>query len=229
MGAQVAAWIANLTELLTSQLTGTLKEAASALEKALKTSQGRDALLATPHGVSHLMACLSNEDDDEEERKSVVRCAARALAALSMDSAGRRGIIRGVAQKQGNVVRIGQLLRCNDLETAQCLSLIVGNLVLERSGRDLVVSCTAVIENLMGLVWSKDLKTLRYTTGALRNLSVEPGGADALKKYEGAIEAVWELKGSKDTTTGRYAAALLKNLAARPSSHSRLTERESRV
>ena len=38
--------------------------------------------------------------------------------------------------------------------------------VLERSGRDLVLSCPDVIENLMGLVWSKDLKTLRYTTGA---------------------------------------------------------------
>ena len=39
--------------------------------------------------------------------------------------------------------------------------------VLERSGRDLVLSCADVIENLMGLVWSKDLKTLRYTTGAV--------------------------------------------------------------
>ena len=48
--------------------------------------------------------------------------------------------------------------------------------VLETSGRDLVLSCPDVIENLMGLVWSKDLKTLRYTTGAipLRPLSCSP-------------------------------------------------------
>jgi len=37
--------------------------------------------------------------------------------------------------------------------------------VLERSGRDLVLACPPVIENLMGLVWSPDVKTLRYTTG----------------------------------------------------------------
>lgn len=160
----MAAWIANLEELLTSELTGTLKEAASALEKALKTPEGRLALLASAHGVSRLIACLSNEDDDEEQRKGVVRCASRALAALSMDSAGRRGII---ACCSDSLVRMSQLLRCNDLETAQCLSLIVGNLVLERSGRDLVLSCAPVVENLMGLVWSKDLKTLRYTTGPL--------------------------------------------------------------
>ena len=145
-----------------SELTGTLKEAASALEKALKTSEGRLALLASAHGVSRLIACLSKQDDEEEQRKGVVRCASRALAALSMDSAGRRGIIACCCD---SLVRMSQLLRCNDLETAQCLSLIVGNLVLERSGRDLVLSCPPVIENLMGLVWSKDLKTLRYTTG----------------------------------------------------------------
>ena len=37
--------------------------------------------------------------------------------------------------------------------------------VLERTGRELVLSCSDVVEKLMGLVWSKDLKTLRYTTG----------------------------------------------------------------
>lgn len=37
--------------------------------------------------------------------------------------------------------------------------------VLERSGRDLVLACPQIIENLMGLVWSPDIKTLRYTTG----------------------------------------------------------------
>ena len=85
--------------------------------------------------------------------------------------------------------------------------------MLERSGRELVLSCAPVIENLMGLVWTKDLKTLRYTTGALRNLSVEPAGADALSKYTGAIEVLGELKGSSDATTARYSTALLKNLA----------------
>ena len=126
---QVGAWIENLSELLTSSLTGTLKEAASALEKALKTREGREALLQNQHGVSRLMACLSNEDDDEEERKSVVRCGSRALAALSMDSRGRRGIIKVIGAGSASLVRMSQLLRCNDVETAQCLSLIVGNLV----------------------------------------------------------------------------------------------------
>ena len=37
--------------------------------------------------------------------------------------------------------------------------------VLERTGRELVLSCSDVVEKLMGLVRSKDLKTLRYTTG----------------------------------------------------------------
>jgi len=128
-GGQVGAWIANLSELLTSSLTGTIKEAASALEKALKTREGREALLARQHGVTRLMACLSNEDDDEEERKSVVRCGSRALAALSMDSRGRRGIIHVMGASSGSLVRMSQLLRCNDVETAQCMSLIVGNLV----------------------------------------------------------------------------------------------------
>jgi hypothetical protein len=128
-GGQVGAWIANLSELLTSSLTVTIKEAASALEKALKTREGREALLARQHGVTRLMACLSNEDDDEEERKSVVRCGSRALAALSMDSRGRRGIIHVIGASSGSLVRMSQLLRCNDVETAQCMSLIVGNLV----------------------------------------------------------------------------------------------------
>ena len=133
-GGQVGAWIDNLSELLTSSLTGTLKEAASALEKALKTREGREALLLNQHGVSRLMACLSNEDDDEEERKSVVRCGSRALAALSMDSRGRRGIINVVGAGGGSLVRMSQLLRCNDVETAQCMSLIVGNLVCHSGG-----------------------------------------------------------------------------------------------
>ena len=128
-GGQVGAWIANLSELLTSSLTVTIKEAASALEKALKTREGREALLARQHGVTRLMACLNNEDDDEEERKSVVRCGSRALAALSMDSRGRRGIIHVIGASSGSLVRMSQLLRCNDVETAQCMSLIVGNLV----------------------------------------------------------------------------------------------------
>ncbi len=135
---QVGAWIENLSELLTSSLTGTLKEAASALEKALKTREGREALLLNKHGVSRLMACLSNEDDDEEERKSVVRCGSRALAALSMDSLGRRGIIKAIGAGSGSLVRMSRLLRCNDVETAQCMSLIVGNLV--RPPRRLVLN-----------------------------------------------------------------------------------------
>ena len=113
----VSAWIANLVELLTSELTGTLKEAAAALEKSLKTSEGRKALLAHAQGVARLMACLSNADKDEEERKQVIRGACRALAALSMDSPGRRGIIH---YSDGFLQRMSQLLCCNDLETAQC-------------------------------------------------------------------------------------------------------------
>ena len=113
----VSAWIANLVELLTSELTGTLKEAAAALEKSLKTSEGRKALLAQAQGVARLMACLSNADKDEEERKQVIRGACRALAALSMDSPGRRGIIH---YSDGFLQRMSQLLCCNDLETAQC-------------------------------------------------------------------------------------------------------------
>ena len=38
--------------------------------------------------------------------------------------------------------------------------------VLERTGRELVLRCSDVVEKLMALVSSKDLKTLRYTTGA---------------------------------------------------------------
>ena len=81
-------WVGNLTELLTSHLTPTVNEAASALEKALKTAEGREALLASPHGVRRLMACLCNQDDDEEERADVVRSATRAIAALSMHAPG---------------------------------------------------------------------------------------------------------------------------------------------
>jgi len=53
--------------------------------------------------------------------------------------------------------------------------LAVGWQVLERAGRDLVLACPPVVDNLMGLVWSTDVKTLRYTTGAcLSSLHLSP-------------------------------------------------------
>lgn len=130
--AQAAAWVANLVELLASELTATLKEAAAALEKALKTAEGRGALLAHPNGVPRLMACLYLERFQEDGREAdVVRSASRALAALSMDSAGRQGIIAGASSKDW-LLAISQLLRCGDcdVDSTQCASLIVGNLVL---------------------------------------------------------------------------------------------------
>jgi hypothetical protein len=91
---KMAAWVGNLSELLTSHVTGTVKEAASALEKALKTAEGREALLSSPHGVRRLMACLCNQDEEEEERSDVVRCATRAIAALSMHAPGTHNYVR---------------------------------------------------------------------------------------------------------------------------------------
>jgi hypothetical protein len=91
---KMAAWVGNLSELLTSHVTGTVKEAASALEKALKTGEGREALLSSPHGVRRLMACLCNQDEEEEERSDVVRCATRAIAALSMHAPGTHNYVR---------------------------------------------------------------------------------------------------------------------------------------
>ena len=90
---KMAAWVGNLSELLTSHVTGTVKEAASALEKALKTAEGREALLTSPHGVRRLMACLCNQDEEEEERSDVVRCATRAIAALSMHAPGTHNYV----------------------------------------------------------------------------------------------------------------------------------------
>lgn len=148
---QAVAWIANLVELLRSDLTATLKEAAVALEKALKTSEGRGALLAHhPDGVARLMACLHVEnahgtahmeqarlDDDsmraadDDDRTNLVRSASRAMAALSMDSAGRRAVISIVGSSATSpwLLDLSALLRCSDVDTSQCASLIVGNLV----------------------------------------------------------------------------------------------------
>jgi len=150
-GAQAVAWIANLVELLRSDLTATLKEAAVALEKALKTSEGRGALLAHhPDGVARLMACLHVEDPhgaahmgqsrlddasmrtaDDDDRANLVRSASRAVAALSMDSAGRRAVIGIVGSSSSSpfLLDLSALLRSSDVDTSQCASLIVGNLV----------------------------------------------------------------------------------------------------
>jgi hypothetical protein len=63
------------------------------------------------------------------DRRAVVRSVSRAVAGLSMDSMGREALIRREAAGDGLLATITRLLASNDAETAQCASLILGNLV----------------------------------------------------------------------------------------------------
>lgn len=93
---------------------------------------------------------------------------------------------------QQSAESLASLLVCSDIETVQCASLVLGNLVLDPSGRRLLLDCPSVLPSVRELLWSTDQKTLRYIAGVLRNISFHISGTVLLSDSQ-LIQRLQEL------------------------------------
>jgi hypothetical protein len=158
--------------LFCRQVLDTAKEAAIELDKVAKTKEGKQAIFSTPLAISRLMALLPTAN------MKAVRWSVRVLATLSMDSSGRAKLSSDVQSLgSGAIEALSVLLASSDVESVQCASLVVGNLVLDDTGRRLCLGSDTLLPNVRELLWSTDLKTQRYIAGALRNISFDSSGS----------------------------------------------------
>lgn len=191
-----------------AQVLDTAKEAAIELDKVAKTREGKHAIFGTPLAIARLMALLPTTN------VKAARWGVRVLATLSMDSSGRANLSKEVESLGANAFEsLSALLSCSDVETVQCASLVVGNLVLDGTGRRLCLGSHTLLPNVRELLWSPDLKTQRYITGALRNISFDSSGS-ILSSDARLIERLKELLVGDDENT----SAPLLPCAATPAS-----------